>query len=57
MPEDSHPWSVNVKGHRFPPLPDGCKGHGWGLKNTTATAEALHGRQSGRAGVETSKES
>ncbi|MFF3671670.1 hypothetical protein [Microtetraspora malaysiensis] len=27
-----HQWSTDVKGHRFPPLPDGCKGGGWKLK-------------------------
>jgi hypothetical protein len=26
---DKHSWSVDVKGHRFPPLPDGCKGGNW----------------------------
>jgi len=52
---DSHRWSVNVKGHRFPPLPDGCKGHGWVLKNTTAAAEALHGVSKAVPGVETSQ--
>jgi len=52
---DSHRWSVNVSGHRFPQLPDGCKGHGWVLKNTTAAAEALHGVSKAVPGVETSK--
>lgn len=52
---DSHRWSVNVKGHRFPPLPDGCKGRGWVLKNTTAAAEALHGVSKAVPGVETSR--
>jgi len=55
---DNHRWSVNVKGQRFPPpLPDGCTGHGWVLKNTTAAAEALHGVSQVVPGVETSKES
>ena len=34
----SHRWSVNVRGHRFAPLPDGCKRHGRALKKTTAAA-------------------
>jgi hypothetical protein len=45
---DSHRWSVNVEEGRFPPLPDGCKGHAWVLKNSTAAAEAR--RQQGCAG-------
>ncbi|WP_040339421.1 hypothetical protein [Candidatus Blastococcus massiliensis] len=24
--------STDVKGHRFPPLPDGCRGEGWRLE-------------------------
>ena len=47
---DSYRCSVNVKGHRFPPLPDG-----WLLKNTTAAAEALHGVSKAAPGVEISK--
>ena len=43
--------------HRFPPLPDGCKGRGQVLKNTTAAAEALHGVSKVVPGVETSKDS
>lgn len=27
-----HQYSTDVKGHRFPPLPDGCSGNGWKLK-------------------------
>ena len=53
---DKHSWSVNVRGHRFPPLPDGCKGGGWVLKNTTAAADALHGVSKAMPGVETSRE-
>jgi hypothetical protein len=30
-----HRWSTDVKGHRFPPLPDGCKGGGWRLATRT----------------------
>ena len=52
---DSHRWSVNVKGHRFPPLPDGSKGHGRVLKNATAAAKALHGISQVVPGVDTSK--
>ncbi|MFT9474773.1 hypothetical protein [Streptomyces sp. 11-1-2] len=29
---DSHEYSTDVKGHRFPPLPDRCTGNGWKLK-------------------------
>jgi len=53
---DKHSWSVNVRGHRFPPLPGGCKGGGWVLKNTTAAAEALHGVSQAIPGVETSRQ-
>ncbi|TQJ85264.1 hypothetical protein [Streptomyces sp. SLBN-31] len=28
----SHEYSTDVKGHRFPPLQDGCSGSGWKLK-------------------------
>jgi hypothetical protein len=28
----SHPFSTDVKGHRFPPLPEGCTGSGWKLQ-------------------------
>lgn len=28
----SHEYSTDVKGHRFPPLQDGCTGSGWKLK-------------------------
>lgn len=28
----AHQWSTDVKGHRFPPPPDGCSGHTWKLK-------------------------
>jgi hypothetical protein len=38
---DSHRWSVNVKGHPYPPLPDSCQGHGRVLKNTIATGRTL----------------
>ncbi|TGN73403.1 hypothetical protein E5082_32175 [Streptomyces griseoluteus] len=27
-----HAYSTDVKGHRFPPLPDACTGNGWPLK-------------------------
>ncbi|MEW2632549.1 hypothetical protein AB0903_13025 [Streptomyces sp. NPDC048389] len=27
-----HQCSTDVKGHRFPPLQDGCSGSGWTLK-------------------------
>jgi hypothetical protein len=27
-----HQYSTDVKGHRFPPLQDGCSGSGWTLK-------------------------
>jgi hypothetical protein len=27
-----HEYSTDVKGHRFPPLHDGCSGSGWKLK-------------------------
>jgi hypothetical protein len=53
---DKHSWSVDVKGHRFPPLPDGCKGGNWVLKNTTGAAEALHGVSKAVPGVETSRD-
>ncbi|MER6684626.1 hypothetical protein [Streptomyces olivaceoviridis] len=26
-----HQWSTDMKGHRFPPLHDGCSGSGWKL--------------------------
>ncbi|MFE9674684.1 hypothetical protein ACFYO5_11290 [Streptomyces sp. NPDC006259] len=28
----SHEYSTDVKGHRFPPLQNGCSGSGWKLK-------------------------
>ncbi|ELS50830.1 hypothetical protein [Streptomyces viridochromogenes] len=28
----SHGYSTDVKGHRFPPLPGDCTGGGWTLK-------------------------
>jgi hypothetical protein len=28
--------STDVKGHRFPPLPDGCAGSGWVLEHAAA---------------------
>jgi hypothetical protein len=28
--------STDVKGHRFPPLPDGCGGSGWVLERAAA---------------------
>ncbi|MEU0118648.1 hypothetical protein ABZ137_34440 [Streptomyces bobili] len=28
----SHEYSTDVKGHRFPPLQEGCSGSGWKLK-------------------------
>jgi hypothetical protein len=30
-----HQWSTNVKGHRFPPMHDGCPGQAWKLTNRT----------------------
>jgi hypothetical protein len=30
--ECGHQWSTDVKGHRFPPLNEDCKGNGWKLK-------------------------
>ncbi len=27
-----HHWSTDVKGHRFPPLPEGCSGAAWRLQ-------------------------
>lgn len=27
--------STDVKGHRFPPLPSGCRGTGWVLERAT----------------------
>jgi hypothetical protein len=30
-----HRWSTDVKGHRFPPLHDGCTGKGWKLAQAT----------------------
>lgn len=31
--EDGHVYeSTDVKGHRFPPMPRGCQGHGWVLE-------------------------
>ncbi|MGX4695160.1 hypothetical protein [Streptomyces sp. JNUCC 63] len=27
-----HQWSTDVKGHRFPPMHEGCSGSGWKLK-------------------------
>jgi hypothetical protein len=26
-----HSWSTDPKDHRFPPMKDGCSGHGWKL--------------------------
>ncbi|MCU1606419.1 MAG: uncharacterized protein JWP46_2884 [Modestobacter sp.] len=35
--EDGHVFeSTDVKGHRFPPLPNGCRGAGWILERGTA---------------------
>ncbi|MDK1348957.1 hypothetical protein QNO09_38055 [Streptomyces sp. 378] len=31
----SHEYSTDVKGHPFPPLPQGCSGIGWTLKTAT----------------------
>ncbi len=28
----NHEYSTDVKGHRFPPLPSGCRGSHWVLK-------------------------
>jgi hypothetical protein len=28
--------STDVKGHRFPPLPAGCRGEGWVLERASA---------------------
>jgi hypothetical protein len=28
----NHEWSTDVSGHRFPPLPTGCRGAHWVLK-------------------------
>ncbi|UQA90650.1 hypothetical protein [Streptomyces halobius] len=28
-----HHWSTDVKGHRFPPVPQGCSGSAWILKD------------------------
>ncbi|GAA2332301.1 hypothetical protein OKJ48_29870 [Streptomyces kunmingensis] len=28
-----HGYSTDVRGHRFPPPPEGCTGHGWRLKD------------------------
>lgn len=30
-----HQYSTNVKGHRFPPMQDGCPGKGWKLASKT----------------------
>ncbi|MFJ6940191.1 hypothetical protein [Streptomyces sp. NPDC101132] len=30
-----HHWSTDVRGHRFPPLPDVCLGEYWTLKTET----------------------
>ncbi|GAA4509608.1 hypothetical protein GCM10023191_071000 [Actinoallomurus oryzae] len=35
-----HQWSTDVKGHRFPPLQDGCSGHGWKLVSKTPSGAA-----------------
>ncbi len=51
---EGHKWSVNVRGHRFPPLLDGCKGHGWVLKERTPIAEEVHGAAQAIPGVEIS---
>ncbi|MFG2895408.1 hypothetical protein [Streptomyces sp. NPDC048248] len=29
----AHHWSTDVKGHRFPPHPQGCSGSTWTLKD------------------------
>lgn len=35
--EDGHAFeSTDVKGHRFPPLPGGCRGRGWVLVRAAA---------------------
>jgi hypothetical protein len=32
-----HRYSVDVKGHRFPPTPPGCSGSGWRLERSPGT--------------------
>jgi hypothetical protein len=35
--DDGHVFeSTDVKGHRFPPLPAGCRGEGWVLERASA---------------------
>ena len=35
--DDRHVYeSTDVKGHRFPPLPGGCRGGGWVLERAAA---------------------
>ncbi|MCW2901124.1 MAG: hypothetical protein JWO67_3389 [Streptosporangiaceae bacterium] len=29
--DDEHRWSTDVSGHRFPPMPQACRGSGWRL--------------------------
>jgi hypothetical protein len=37
--EDEHTFeSTDVRGHRFPPLPAGCRGEGWVLERASAHA-------------------
>jgi hypothetical protein len=35
--DDGHAFeSTDVKGHRFPPMPHGCRGAGWVLEHAAA---------------------
>jgi hypothetical protein len=34
-----HHWSTDVKGHRFPPLPEGCSGGTWAMKDPAHPAD------------------
>jgi hypothetical protein len=38
VPDDDHSFeSTDVKGHRFPPRPDGCRRSGWLLERVTGS--------------------